>query len=175
MPALKYAKAVAEVTEENLDAALSELTTGMLARAGFPCDVQVNEGEYRQVRIASDDDSAGLLIGRHGQTVDAVEHLVERMASNAIDDRVRMNLDINEYRQRRQDSLSERIADAVAEVRETGKAYHVEPMSARERRLVHLEVEPVDGVRTYTMVGSGGKYVVIALGDEADFDDQNED
>lgn len=175
IPASKYAKVVTDVTEENLDAALSELTNGTLARAGFPCDVQVHEGEYRQVRITSDDESIGLLIGRHGQTVDAVEHLVERMASNAIDDRVRMNLDINEYRRRREDTLRERVVDAIAEVRDSGKAYHVEPMSARERRLVHLEVEPVDGVRTYTMVGSGGKYVVISLDDETGADDQNED
>lgn len=175
VPASKYAKAIGEVTEENLDASLSELTSGMLARAGFPCDVEVLAGEYRQVRIASDDESAGLLIGRHGQTVDAVEHLVERMASNAVDDRVRMNLDINEYRRRRQDSLAERVADAVAQVRESGKAYHVEPMSARERRLVHLEVEPLEDMKTFTMVGSGGKYVVIAQEEEPETDAQNDD
>ncbi len=175
VPASKYAKAVDGVTPENLDSALVELTSGMLARAGFPCEVQVNDGEYRQVRISSDDESAGMLIGRHGQTVDAVEHLVERMASNAIDDRARMNLDINEYRLRREESLAERVADAIAEVRETGKAYHVESMDARERRLVHLEAEPVEGIRTYTMVGHGGKHVVIALDDQADEDNRNED
>lgn len=173
--ATRYAKPVAAVTDENLDAALIELASGMLARAGFPCEVAVHEGEYRQVRISSDEESAGMLIGRHGQTVDAVEHLVERMACNAVDDRVRMNLDINGYRERRSESLQERVADAIAEVKKTGKPYHVEPMSARERRLVHLEVEPVEGVRTFTNVGSGGKYVVIALDDEAEDRPQNED
>ncbi len=173
--ATKYAQPIAGVTEENMDDSLQKLTSGMLARAGFPCDVEVGEGEYRQVRIASDDEDAGLLIGRHGQSVDAVEHLVERMASNAIDDRVRMNLDINEYRKRRADTLSERVADAIAQVREDGRPYHVESMSARERRLVHLEAEPVDGIRTYTMIGGGGKHVVIALDEENDDRGHNED
>ncbi len=166
--ARKYAHPVADVTDENLDAALAELASGMLARAGFPCEVEVKEGEYRQVRISSDEESAGMLIGRHGQTVDAVEHLVERMACNAVDDRVRMNLDINGYRERRSESLKERVGEAIAEVRETGRAYHVEPMSARERRLVHLAAEAAEGIRTFTMIGSGGKYVVIARDDEAD-------
>jgi len=172
--ATKYAKSVNGVTQENLDNALAELAGGMLARAGFPCEVEVNEGEYRQVRISSDEESAGMLIGRHGQTVDAVEHLVERMACNAVDDRVRMNLDINGYRERRSELLRERVAEAIAGVRQTGKAYHVEPMSARERRLVHLEVEGVADMRTFTMIGSGGKYVVIALADEASDSQQSE-
>ena len=96
--AVKYAKPVGAVEDEGLDEALTELTDGMLARAGFPCRCETHPGEYRQIRVTTDDASAGMLIGRHGQTVDAVEHLVERMASNAIDARARINLDINNYR-----------------------------------------------------------------------------
>jgi len=167
--ASRYAKAIADVTEENMDDALKELAAGLLARAGFVCEVAVKPGDYREVRVSSDDeDSAGLLIGRHGQMVDAVEHLVDRMASNAVDDRVHMNLDINDYRSRRQESLAEQVAEAIAGVRESGKPYHVESMSPRERRLVHLEAENVEGIRTYTMSGSNGKHVVIALDGKVD-------
>lgn len=173
--ATKYADAVTGVTEENLEATLSDMTSGVLVRAGFSCEVEVADGEYREVRITSDDESAGLLIGRHGQTVDAIEHLIERMVSNSIDDRVRMNLDINEYRQRRQEDLVARVADAVRDVRDSGRAYHMESMSARERRLVHLEAENIEGIRTFTMSGNGGKHVVIAEDDESDNDDRHDD
>jgi len=172
--ATKYANAVTGVTEETLNETLSDMTSGLLARSGFSCEVSVTEGEYRQVKISSEEESAGLLIGRHGQTVDAVEHLVERMVSNSIDDRVRMNLDINEYRQRRQEELFERVAAAVDQVRETGKAHHMESMSARERRLVHLEAENVEGIRTFTMSGHGGKHVVLAADDEDENDDRHD-
>jgi predicted RNA-binding protein Jag len=164
---VKYAKSIGLVTDENLDDALTELTDGMLARAGFPCRCETHPGEYRQIKVTTDDASAGMLIGRHGQAIDAVEHLVERMASNAIDARARINLDINNYRQEREESLAERVAEASATISESGRAFHMEPMSARERRLVHMEAANLGGLRTFTMDGSGGKHVVITQDDEA--------
>jgi len=165
--AQKYATAVARVTEDNLDDTLTELTDAMLARAGFPCRCETQPGEYRQIKVTTDDASAGMLIGRHGQTIEAVEHLVERMASNAIDARARINLDINNYRQRREESLEERVKEAADKIKETGKAVHLEPMSARERRIVHMYAADFGGLRTFTMDGSGGKHVVIAADEEA--------
>ena len=164
---VKYAKALGPVTEEGLDSALTELTDGMLVRTGFPCRCETLPGEYRQVKVTTDDASAGMLIGRHGQTVDAVEHLVERMASNAIDARARINLDINNYRMRREEALGERVAEAAEQIRETGQPFHMEPMSARERRIVHMASEGFGGLRTFTMDSSGGKHVVIALEQDA--------
>jgi spoIIIJ-associated protein len=106
-----------------------------------------------------------MLIGRGGSMAEAIEHLVERMASNAAGDRVRMNLDINEYRIGREESLREHAAEAVAEVRSSGEPYHMEPMDARERRVVHMATEALADITTYTVIGSGGKHVVIALND----------
>lgn len=160
--AIKYADPMRDVGEENVDQALSDLTNGLLIRAGFPIRCEVMPGEYRQVRITTDDSSAGMLIGRHGSTVDSIEHLVERMAGMAVGDRVRLNLDINNYRRRREESLHERSIEAAGIVRENGRTYHMEPMSPRERRIVHLQVEGMEGVRTFTMGGAGGKHVVLA-------------
>jgi spoIIIJ-associated protein len=170
----KYAKALGSVTDEGLDEALTELTDGMLARAGFPCQCETFPGEYRQIKVTTDDASAGMLIGRHGQAIDAVEHLVERMASNAIDARARINLDINNYRMHREESLAERVAEAAAAIKETGRPFHMEPMSARERRLVHMETAELGGLRTFTMDGSGGKHVVIAADEEVQAETQPE-
>lgn len=160
--ATKYADPLRGVPEENLDQTLVDITSGLLLRAGFPIRCEVKPGEYRQVRIVTDDSSAGMLIGRHGATVDSVEHLVERMAGMAMGDRVRMNLDINNYRRRREESLHERVAEAARMVLENGRTYHMEPMCARERRIVHLQAEHQEGVRTFTMGGEGGKHVVLA-------------
>lgn len=164
--ATDYAKALTAVDEAGQPVLLTELTNGMLARAGFPCECETIPGEYHAVKVSVDEDSAGMLIGRGGQTAEAIEHLVERMASNAAGDRVRMNLDINDYRIRREDSLRERAAEAIAEVRATGEAYHMEPMDARERRVVHLLAEEMPDITTYTVIDSGGKHVVIARSDD---------
>ena len=160
--ATKYAEPLRGVPEDKLDETLGNLTNGMLIRAGFPIRCEVKPGDYRQVRIITDDSSAGMLIGRHGSTVDSVEHLVERMAGIAMGDRVRMNLDINNYRRRREETLQDRVNEAAAMVLENGRTYHMEPMCARERRIVHLQVENKTGVRTFTMGGAGGKHVVLA-------------
>lgn len=158
-----YADPVREVADEDVDQTLINFTSGMLLRAGFPVRCEVKDGEYRQVRIVTDDTSAGVLIGRHGATVDAVEHLVDRMIGMAAGDRVRMNLDINNYRRRREESLHDRVLDAASMVRENGRTFHMEAMCARERRIVHLEVEKMAGLRTYTMGGAASRHVVIAL------------
>lgn len=174
LKASQYAAAVRDVADEDLDDTIISLATGMLVRAGFPCRCEVKDGEYRQVRIVTGDDSAGMLIGRHGSTVDAVEHLVERMSGMASGDRVKMNLDINNYRRRREESLAGRVDEAVARVRETERDYHMEPMNARERRLIHLEAAEHDGIRTYTLMRSGEKHVVLAL-DRGEEDEIRED
>lgn len=163
--ATDYAKPRAPVDEAGQPALLTELTTGMLARAGFPCECDTIPGEYHAVKVSADEDSAGMLIGRGGSTAESIEHLVERMASNAAGDRVRMNLDINEYRIGREEALREHTAEAVAEVRSSGEPYHMEPMDARERRVVHMATEALADITTYTVIGSGGKHVVIAMND----------
>ncbi len=173
--AVKYAEPMRGVAEEDLDQALVDLTNGLLIRAGFPIRCEVKTGEYRQVRVTTDESSAGMLIGRHGATVDAIEHLVERMAGMAAGDRVRMNLDINNYRRRREESLHDRVNEAAGMVLENGRTYHMESMCARERRIVHLQVEKVEGLRTFTMGGAGGKHVVIALDNGERKDDDGED
>ena len=169
---VSYSQPIRGIAEEAINETLEAITSGTLARAGFPCRCEIKDGEYRQVRIVTDDSSAGMLIGRHGATVDAVEHIIERMAGMAFGDRVRLNLDINNYRRRREDTLKERVFDAVSKVRESGREFHLEPMCARERRIIHLQAETFDGLRTYTLAGAGGKHVVIAL---ADSEDRNED
>lgn len=177
---LEYAKPLRGVPEDKLDAGLVELAGGMLVRSGFPCRCEVHPGEYRQVRIVTDDSSAGILIGRRGATVDAVEHIVERMASTAFGDRVKMNLDINNYRRRREDTLVDRVADAIDKVMGTGEPVHMEPMNARERRIVHLEAAEA-GLATVTEIDGDGKHVVILKGDgtvpaqPADDDQDTED
>lgn len=159
----RYAQPVTGIAAADVNSNLEKMATGLLARAGFPTRCEVVSDEYLQVKITTDDESAGMLIGRHGSTIDSVEHLVERMISNAAGDRVRMNLDINNYRLRRHENLLQRVEEAVGQVRESGKTYHVEPMNARERRIVHLAAEKYDGIRTFTMDSHRGRHVIIAL------------
>jgi len=144
------------------------LAEELMQRSGFACRSTVIEGDYNQVKIIADTDSAAVLIGRHGSTVDAVEHLVDRMANQAIGEHVRMNLDINNYRHRREGQLTENALDAVRQVQASGEDLHTPPLCARERRIVHLAVEKVDGVTTHTSGFGPDRHVVVTLEGQSD-------
>ena len=141
---------------------LQTVTTDLMRLAGFPCRCEVREGEYDLVKLIVEDRSAHVLVGRYGAAVDAIEHLVEKVASQAAGDRVRMNLDVNNYRRRREEHLVQVARGAVREVRETGEPIHLDPLCARERRIVHLQVMDIPGMATYTVQDENGKHVVIA-------------
>jgi len=150
---------------------LQRVATGLMIKSGFPSRVQVTEGDYHAVKMVVDDRTAGVLLGRHGAAVDAIEYLVEKMASNAAGDRVRMNLDCNNFRLRREGSLEQKAENAAAEVRNTGNPVSMEPAGGRERRIVHLVIEEEEGLATYTEIGEYGKFVVVCLPDQVPSDD----
>ena len=161
--ATEHAAAIREVDEAGVPDLLHDLATKLMRLGDFPCRCEILPGDYRLVKIITDDRSAGMLIGRHGATVDAVEHLIERMATQAHGDRVRMNLDINNYRRKREATLIELTGQAIVEVRQTGREVHTDPLCARERRIVHLEVKKAPGLKSLTKMSGDGKYVVLAL------------
>ncbi len=161
--AVSMAEALRGVSAHEAPAHLEKITSRLMTLSGFPCRCEVQEGEYHLVKIITDDSSAGMLIGRHGSTVDALEHIVERMASQAVGDRVNMNLDVNNYRRRREENLIQRVQEIAQRVASTGREMHLEPLCARERRIVHLQVVNIPGIRTYTVANSNGKHVVVAM------------
>ena len=108
-----------------------------------------------------DGDDLGLLIGRRGTTLAALQYIINLMVSRKMGSRVLISLDIEHYRRRREDSLTglaERMADRV---RKSGRSLTLEPMPAGERRIVHLALAE-DGAVTTGSVGEGdGRKVVI--------------
>ncbi len=144
---------------------LQTVTTDLMRHAGFPCRCEVKEGEYDLVKLIVEDRSAQVLVGRYGAAVDAIEHLVEKISSQMAGDRVRMNLDVNNFRRRREEHLVQVARSVVREVRETGQPIHLDPLCARERRIVHLQVKDVPGMATYTVQDENGKHVVVATED----------
>jgi spoIIIJ-associated protein len=140
---------------------LTRVATSLMVKAGFQSRVTVTPGDYHQVKMVVDDRSAGVLIGRQGSTVDAVEHLIDRIATRVAGERVKFNLDINNYRLRREDGLLGATRRAMDDARQSGEPVFMEPAGGRERRIVHLEVAEADDLVTYTEDGEHGKFVVI--------------
>jgi spoIIIJ-associated protein len=156
----------------NLQQNIAEKLMGI---CGFPCRCEVVVEEYNIIKVITDVDSAGILIGRKGYTIDALEHLVDRMGARAMQEHVRMNLDVNNYRVRRNSELVDDVKEAVAQVIDSGKAVHLEPVCARERRLMHMEVADVEELDTYTSGYGPKRHVVICMADSGSKNEKPEE
>ena len=157
------AAAVAEpVTEEGGQAGEARSLVARIVEAiGVGADV-VARDETEAVVVTCSGPDVGLLIGRHGQTIDAVQYLLNVIAYRAYgDDKRDVVVDAAGYRARRQATL-ESLADRVAErVLESGELEELEPMTAVERKVVHLRLKEVAGVGTTSEGTEPNRYVVV--------------
>lgn len=133
----------------------------LMVRCGFPCRVTVNPGDYNQVKLVTDEDSADVLIGRRFYALDSLEHLVDRMATVAMGEHASMSLDINNHRLRLDGRLVTMAAEAMDRARREGQPVHLPPMNPRERRVVHMEVARCEGLMTETEGEGYDRHVIV--------------
>jgi len=122
----------------------------------------VARDEPEAIVVTCSGPDVGLLIGRHGQTIDAVQYLLNVIAYRAYgDDKRDVVVDAAGYRARRQATL-ESLADRVAErVLESGEPEELEPMTAVERKVVHLRLKEIAGIGTTSEGTEPNRYVVV--------------
>jgi spoIIIJ-associated protein len=141
----------AETTESPTEEKQVGLACGMLAEIvalmGFRLEVEgaVEDG---RIMLRLDGEEAAELIGRKGQTLDALQFLLNRMLNRQLRDRMPVVVDTGGYRQRRADALKE-LAERLGEkATRTGKIVAVNPMSAHDRRIIHMALREVPGITT---------------------------
>ena len=115
----------------------------------------------------------GILIGRHGDVLDALQYLsnivVGRYPKNTEKhEYIRIVLDIENYREKREETLKSLARRMSSKVLTTGRNFTFEPMSAYERRIIHSEIQNVKGVHTYSIGTESNRRVVIAYGDDVE-------
>ncbi len=152
-----------ELDEEELEPAelLVELLEEVTAGLGLDVDVEVEEraGVLRG-RIAGDD--VGLFIGRRGQTIDAVQHLAQRIVFPEGPSATRVEIDADGYRERRAELLRADADDAADEALREGRAVELDPMPASERRIVHEHLRERGGVETHSEGDEPDRYLVVS-------------
>ncbi|MBM4420434.1 MAG: KH domain-containing protein [Chloroflexi bacterium] len=139
----------------------AEILRGLLEKMGVTTEVTVSDERGHEGLEVSGED-LGVLIGRGGENLVALQQICSAMTSRKVGRSVHIPVDIEGYRRRREDQLHE-IALRVAErVRESGQAVTLEPMLAYERRIVHLAVKQETGVRTESVGIDPNRRVVIS-------------
>ena len=112
-----------------------------------------------EVRIAGPD--MGLLIGRHGSTLEALQELTRAAVQHQTASRARLVLDIEGYRDRQRSIVERQARSAAAKVRQTRRPMELEPMTSFERKVVHSALTDFDGVRTASEGEEPDRKVVI--------------
>jgi spoIIIJ-associated protein len=108
-----------------------------------------------------DDDDMALLIGRHGQTLEALQELTRAVVGRRTGGRCRVMVDVEDYRKRQKDRLVSRARELAKQVQQSGGERELEPMNAYDRKVVHDAVASVEGVETSSTGEDPDRRVVI--------------
>ena len=141
----------------------ADFVKNLLMNMQVEADVSIEHEDAEGASIAVNGEGLGLLIGRHGDVLDAVQHLAGLAANHGRSGYYRITVDIENYRAKRAETLRQlarRMAEKTLRYRRSNT---LEPMNAYERRIIHTEVPGIEGVTTYSIGSDADRRIVIAL------------
>jgi spoIIIJ-associated protein len=147
--------------ESELAAEVRWIVERIASTLGVSCRVDVRETEDGIEAMCSGGDLGGL-IGRHGQTIDAVQYLVNAIVARREGERVDVTVDAAGYRARRRDILEALAVRSARRALDMDERVELEPMTAVERKVVHLRLKEFDGVETSSEGTEPNRFVVIS-------------
>ena len=146
-----------------LEAAKSFIET-LLRDLGITGEILIHDDGNGESLITIEGEGVSALIGHHGDTLEAFQYLVN-LAANKKDDEdrqyTRITINIENYREKREETLRKLASKMAAKVKKTGKNIALEPMNAYERRIIHAEIQKIEGVSTNSVGTEGNRRVII--------------
>ena len=152
-----YAPAEAGSTEEKIEQFLKGLLEHMGSNA-VPHAWKESEDTYK-VDLVGDD--LGYLIGRRGDTLDAIQHLCNYSVKRGVEGHIRINVDAEAYREKREDSLRRYARKKAQQVLKARRRTTLEPMNAYERHVIHATLQEMDNITTHSTGTEPNRRVVI--------------
>ena len=136
--------------------------SGLLEHMDSAAQVKVYEMEKGRYKVILEGEKLGQLIGRRGETLDAIQQLTNYAVNTGSDKRIRIQMDAENYRAKREQSLESLAAKVAAKVAKYRRSVTLEPMNAYERHVIHAALQDVKGVTTYSIGTEPNRRVVVA-------------
>jgi len=152
-----YAPAEPGSVEEKIEQFLKGLLEHMGSEA-VPHAIKADENTYKVELVGED---LGYLIGRRGDTLDALQHLANYSVGRTVEGHIRINVDAEDYRQKREDSLSRYARKKAQQVLKARRRTTLEPMNAYERHVIHASLQDMDNITTHSTGTEPNRRVVI--------------
>ena len=141
--------------------------SGLLEHMDSAAQVKVYEMEKGRYKVILEGDKLGQLIGRRGETLDAIQQLTNYAVNTGSDKRIRIQMDAENYRAKREQSLESLANKVAAKVAKYRRSVTLEPMNAYERHVIHAALQDVKGVTTYSIGTEPNRRVVVAYDRES--------
>ena len=163
---LKNTPAVVKVTydakEDHIER-IERFLTGLLARMEVEASLDLSEGDG-SIEVVLSGKDPGALIGRRGETLDAIQHLTNYAINRGGSGRVRVNIDAENYRQRRNETLEALATKTAGKVIKYRRNMTLDPMNAYERHVIHTALQNYEGINTYSVGNEPNRRIVVAFG-----------
>jgi spoIIIJ-associated protein len=154
-------RAAAERIPEEAPERVRAIVTRVVHALGLHATVDIDEGD-EEIRATVNGDDLGLLIGKHGSTIDALQHLAFRAAFRGEEIRKQVTVDAAGYRERREGALHRMADRAAAEALRFGRPVELEPMRATERKIVHTYLSERSDVGTHSEGDEPDRRLVVS-------------
>ena len=144
-----------------------DFVSGLLEHMDSAAQVKVYEMEKGRYKVILEGDKLGQLIGRRGETLDAIQQLTNYAVNTGSDKRIRIQMDAENYRAKREQSLESLANKVAAKVAKYRRSVTLEPMNAYERHVIHAALQDVKGVTTYSIGTEPNRRVVVSYDRES--------
>ena len=152
-----------EIDIEGQADAVADFVEELLSRMDVDAIAEPSEegGRMYVDILDGDPEDMSLLIGRHGQTLDAIQELSRQVVGRRLDERIKVLVDVEDYRKRRTARVEDHAREAAERALETGEEQPLEPADALERKIAHDAVSSIDGVRSESHGEEPNRFVVV--------------
>ncbi len=142
----------------------------LISDMNIDAEVTMADGENGEHMISVNGESAAILIGHHGETLDSLQYLANLAANKKVggkkEDYVKITVDVEGYRAKREETLRALARRMAAKVLKYKKSVMLEPMNPYERRIIHSEIQNIEGVSTNSIGSENNRKIVVFLDGE---------
>ena len=161
-PTIPAPEALGEVCDDEKAQQIRAFLTGLLQHMDSAAEITIYQPEKGRYKVFLEGEKLGSLIGRRGETLDAIQQLTNYSVNRGSDKRVRVHVDAENYRLKREQSLQHLALKVAAKVVKYKRNVTLEPMNAYERHVIHTALQDVENVTTYSMGTEPNRRVIVS-------------
>jgi spoIIIJ-associated protein len=155
-------KVTYEVPDDTQEEKVKKFLSGLLEHMGTKADIEISHRENGGINVNLSGNGMGAVIGRRGETLDAIQHLTNYAVNRGSEKRMHISVDAENYRSKREDSLVRLAEKMAAKVIKYRRSMALEPMNSYERHVIHTALQDYEGVTTSSTGTEPNRRVVVS-------------